>query len=192
MDGERRQPNPAQPGGRRPAPGQLELVQAFINTHYDLAVDHGADVLRTPERLGSWLAGRGLIELPAEVGRLDLRRALTARERLREIARSGERVDGLDEAARGAPVELRFGPDGPRLVAADGGPAGAIGVLLATAAFAMIDGSWARLKICPGEDCGWAFYDHSRNQAGRWCSMAVCGGRAKARAHYRRRRADGP
>ena len=50
------------------------------------------------------------------------------------------------------------------------------------------DGSWARLKVCPGVDCGWVFYDHSRNNSSRWCSMAVCGGRTKARSHYRRRR----
>jgi predicted RNA-binding Zn ribbon-like protein len=55
-------------------------------------------------------------------------------------------------------------------------------------AAAMLDGSFSRLKICPGPDCDWAFYDHSRNQSGRWCSMAVCGGRVKARAHYHRRR----
>ncbi len=63
---------------------------------------------------------------------------------------------------------------------------GAIGLLLAITARTMLDGSWSRLKVCPGDHCGWAFYDHSRNQTGRWCSMSVCGGRAKARAHYRR------
>jgi predicted RNA-binding Zn ribbon-like protein len=61
-------------------------------------------------------------------------------------------------------------------------------VLLAITATAMLDGTWQRLKACPGHECGWAFYDHSRNQTSRWCSMAVCGGRAKARAHYHRRR----
>jgi predicted RNA-binding Zn ribbon-like protein len=59
----------------------------------------------------------------------------------------------------------------------------------AFAATAIADGSWRRLKVCPGEDCGWAFYEHSRNRTGRWCSMAVCGGHAKARSHYRRLRA---
>jgi predicted RNA-binding Zn ribbon-like protein len=62
-----------------------------------------------------------------------------------------------------------------------------IGAVLAGTAQAIADGSWQRLKICPGEDCGWAFFDGSRNLSGRWCSMRVCGGRAKARAHYRRR-----
>jgi predicted RNA-binding Zn ribbon-like protein len=54
----------------------------------------------------------------------------------------------------------------------------------------MLDGTWARLKACPGRDCGWVFYDHSRNQSARWCSMKVCGDREKARAYYQRRTAS--
>ena len=62
--------------------------------------------------------------------------------------------------------------------------------LVAAAAFAaMLDGSWRRLKACPREVCGWAFYDRSSNASATWCSMQVCGGRAKAGAYYRRRRA---
>jgi predicted RNA-binding Zn ribbon-like protein len=53
----------------------------------------------------------------------------------------------------------------------------------------MIDGSWLRFKACPGRGCGWAFYDHSRNQSARWCSMKVCGDREKARAYYQRKTA---
>ena len=185
-----------QPGGRAPAPGELAVVQAFINTHYDLEVDHGAELLATPGALGAWLAARGLAPAPVDAGEPELRRALTAREALRALARVNgagpaarrEALRELDGAARGAPVEVRFATEGPCAVGGDAGVPGAIGVLMAITARAMIDGSWSRLKVCPGEDCGWAFYDHSRNQAGRWCSMSVCGGRAKARAHYRRRR----
>ena len=88
-------------------------------------------------------------------------------------------------------MELRCGADGHlRFVAAPGsGVAGAVGVLLAITAVAIADGGWSRLKICPGDHCGWAFFDGSRNRSGRWCSMSVCGGRAKARSHYHRRRA---
>jgi predicted RNA-binding Zn ribbon-like protein len=86
-------------------------------------------------------------------------------------------------------VELRFALDGPRFVRCRrGGLDAALGVVLAIAARGMLDGTWERLKICPGDDCGWAFYDHSRNRSGRWCSMLVCGGRAKARTHYQRHR----
>jgi predicted RNA-binding Zn ribbon-like protein len=41
-----------------------------------------------------------------------------------------------------------------------------------------------RCKICP--DCEWLFLDQSKNQSRMWCDMAVCGNRAKARAHYAR------
>lgn len=43
-----------------------------------------------------------------------------------------------------------------------------------------------RLKICP--NCQWLFIDRSRNASRNWCDMAVCGNRAKARLHYRKKR----
>lgn len=47
-----------------------------------------------------------------------------------------------------------------------------------------------RVKQCPGaNDCGWLFYDTSRNGSRRWCSMEGCGSRVKMRHHYARRRA---
>jgi predicted RNA-binding Zn ribbon-like protein len=87
----------------------------------------------------------------------------------------------LDQAAAG--LRPRFAP--ARLEPRAGDPLGA--VLAATFA-AMADGSWERLKACPGDRCGWAFYDRSANASATWCSMRICGGRAKARAYYRRRR----
>jgi predicted RNA-binding Zn ribbon-like protein len=39
---------------------------------------------------------------------------------------------------------------------------------------------------CPGEDCGWLFLDPRGRR--RWCTMAVCGNRAKARRHAQRTR----
>jgi predicted RNA-binding Zn ribbon-like protein len=187
---------PPQPGGRVPAPGELSLVQAFINTHYDLEIDHGAELLADPVSLSGWLSGHGLIDAAATLQAADVDRTLVVRERLRDVARrngggppAATALEQLNEAAAGAWVQLRFSASGPSFTTLPGaGIDGALGRLLAIVAAAMIDGSWHRLKVCPGEDCGWAFYDHSRNQTGRWCSMAVCGGRSKARAHYRRRR----
>lgn len=46
-----------------------------------------------------------------------------------------------------------------------------------------------RLGKCAGESCGWLFLDTSRNRSRRWCEMAHCGNRAKARRHYGRKRA---
>jgi predicted RNA-binding Zn ribbon-like protein len=39
------------------------------------------------------------------------------------------------------------------------------------------------VAACPGVGCGWLFTDPRRRR--RWCSMAVCGNRAKARRHAR-------
>ena len=47
-----------------------------------------------------------------------------------------------------------------------------------------------RLKICP--NCDWLFLDKSKNRSRNWCDMAVCGNRAKARLHYRRRKEGAP
>jgi predicted RNA-binding Zn ribbon-like protein len=191
-----------QPGGRAPAPGELALVQSFINSHHDLEIEWGADLFATPEALAAWLARRDLIAATGvSLTPRDVRRAITAREALRTLARANNApgregpsgaLPSLNDAARGAAVELRFSEDGPRFVANPrAGLDGALGVVLAIVARSMIDGGWSRLKVCPGELCGWAFYDHSRNLSGRWCSMAVCGGRTKARAHYRRHRGRG-
>ena len=190
----------AQPGGRPPAPGDLALVQAFINSHYDLEVEHGADLFATPSELGRWLSARGLLAASARLRARELSRALAVREGLRRLAAGNNhagasataaRLQGLNQAAAGASVEIRLEPAGPRFVAAGAGLDGALGHVLAITATAMLDGTWRRLKVCPGDHCGWAFYDHSRNQTGRWCSMSVCGGRAKARTHYHRHRVQG-
>jgi predicted RNA-binding Zn ribbon-like protein len=186
-----------QPGGRPPAPGRLALVQAFINTHYDLEEVHGAEVLSSAGALSSWLRRAGLLDGDSQLGEPDLTRARALREGLRALAQAGsdtgraavlarERVDAV---AAGGRIEVRFTAEGPRFIGAPGaGLDGAVGSLLAIVTQAMTDGSWSRLKVCPGDHCGWAFYDHSRNRSGVWCSMSVCGGREKARAHYRRRR----
>ena len=48
----------------------------------------------------------------------------------------------------------------------------------------------SRVKECPGaDDCGWLFYDTSKNASRRWCSMEGCGSRVKMRHHYARTRA---
>jgi predicted RNA-binding Zn ribbon-like protein len=46
-----------------------------------------------------------------------------------------------------------------------------------------------RLKECPVEEgCGWLFYDESKNNSRKWCSMAGCGSRANMRRLYARKR----
>jgi len=45
-----------------------------------------------------------------------------------------------------------------------------------------------RVHECQGQNCGWLFLDHSRNHSRRWCDMADCGNREKARRNYARKR----
>jgi predicted RNA-binding Zn ribbon-like protein len=46
----------------------------------------------------------------------------------------------------------------------------------------------ARIKTCPGRNCGWKFVDQSKNRSRRWCDMSVCGNLAKARKYRARNR----
>jgi predicted RNA-binding Zn ribbon-like protein len=43
-----------------------------------------------------------------------------------------------------------------------------------------------RVRRCANEKCLWLFLDDSKSASRRWCSMSVCGNRAKARRHYRK------
>ena len=45
---------------------------------------------------------------------------------------------------------------------------------------------FSRVKACEGPACTLLFADHTRGQARRWCSMAICGNRAKQAAHRQR------
>jgi predicted RNA-binding Zn ribbon-like protein len=184
-----------QPGGRKPAPGELALVQSFLNSRWNLHDDQKGEILTHPLALADWLASRDLTTGGARLDGADLARALALREGLRALAfaNNGHELDasameGLRAASRGASTEVRIEPDGPHFVpGAATGLDAAVGALFAITARAMIDGSWDKLKACPGRHCGWVFYDASRNQSARWCSMRVCGDREKSRAYYRRK-----
>ncbi len=180
------------PGGREPAPGSLRVVQGFVNT---VDREHGPDLFDDAAGLAEWLERQ---MLPADVKPGDLEAAAEVREALRSLlwANNGgphepEAREVLERAARRARLEPAFPPDGAELVPRSAGVDAAVGHILAAAFAAMLDGSWRRLKACPGQNCGWAFYDRSTNASATWCSMSVCGGRSKAGAYYRRRRAAG-
>jgi predicted RNA-binding Zn ribbon-like protein len=45
-----------------------------------------------------------------------------------------------------------------------------------------------RVRLCANDTCLWLFLDESKAGTRRWCDMAACGNRAKARRHYQRTR----
>jgi predicted RNA-binding Zn ribbon-like protein len=153
------------------APGALRPVQEFLNS---------VDLENEVDWLPDWLEERGLGS--------ELERAVALRAALRELAIANSGGPAAAEAV--AVVNRAAARLAPRVDAAsrvsivshgddlDGVVAAAFG--------AMLDGSWARLKAC--RNCHWSFYDYSPNRSAAWCSMQLCGNRAKTRAYRRRRR----
>jgi hypothetical protein len=150
--------------------GDAQLVVDFLNT-FDTETGH--DELASHEAWAAWAAARGL----PPAGPLATARA--ARHALR-----GAAGDDHGDARRFAVDVLVGVVDGvPQTVARD-----AAAAVLAAAARVHEAGRWARIKLCAAETCRWAFVDGSRNRSRTWCSMEVCGNRAKARSFRARTR----
>ena len=180
---------------RDTATGVLGLVQAYVNT---VDLQDGPEELSNPNTLGAWLVAHGLMEPGQPVSEGDLKHAVAVREAVRSLigANSGARVYPLDvatlnEAATASRLRARFGADGKaKLEPEAGGVAGAMGRLVAAVFSAMAEEDWKRLKQCGSSTCRWVFYDQSRNRSSRWCTMASCGNRQKAK-RFRERAKSG-
>jgi predicted RNA-binding Zn ribbon-like protein len=182
-----------EPGDRSPAPGPLRLVQLFVNTN-DL--ETGPDLLPDAASLREWFADRGLLGAGEPVTAGDHARAIELREAIRELvsAHAGlphdpAAADTVNAAGERAGLRPVLRDPATRFEPSAGGVDGALGRIVAAIHEATADGTWLRLKACERDICRWAFYDHSKNRSGHWCSMAVCGQREKNRRAYRRRRA---
>jgi predicted RNA-binding Zn ribbon-like protein len=195
------------------APGRLALLQAFVNT---LDIEQATDELSSPAALDGWLGSAGLGTDPAglgtdpaglgtdparqprraETGPADLALAVELREALRGVLRShvarrpaavSEPATKLAEIASTMRARISAAAYGSlRVVAGERGSQAAFAELLLIAAEAQTLGTWSRLKVCSADDCQWAFYDRSPTRSGCWCSMRICGSRAKARAYRSR------
>ena len=151
------------------APEPLRQVQLFLNS---------IDVHNDVEWLSDWLGPRGLGS--------EAERARELRESLRALvlvnnglpAEPGS-LDPVNHAL--ARLPLRLDAHGTLEV---GSGVDALDEVVAIALRAMLDGSWKRLKAC--RTCHWSFYDYSPNRSATWCSMQICGNRAKTRAYRRR------
>lgn len=176
------------------ATGVVGLVQAFVNT---VDIQDGPEELSDRNALERWLVAHGLMESGQEVSDADLKNAIAVREAIRGVigANTGATIYPLDiatlnGAAAASRLRARFGADGKaRLEPEARGVAGAMGRLVATVFTAMADDDWSRLKLCGSSTCRWAFYDRSRNHSSRWCTMASCGNRQKARRFRQRAKA---
>lgn len=182
------------PGPTRPAPGSLDLIRLFLNT---TDREDGTDEFETVAGARAWLVAQGLLRRSGRLAESDRQRLIALREALRALtfannggALEDDSLAGLNrQAAEAALVPAFCGGESFALAGHRGDVTGAISSLLAVVCEAMRDGTWSRLKACRNPHCQWAFYDTSRNRTGNWCSMAVCGNRAKTRAYRQRQKA---
>jgi predicted RNA-binding Zn ribbon-like protein len=171
---------------RQTAAGDIGLVQAFVNT---TDLQDGPEELEDPNTLQAWLVAKGLLDRSQAPEASDLKHAIALREAIRNVvgANSGSKVYPVDVAtlngaAAASGLRMRFGADGKaRLDPEAPGVVGALGRIVATLYSAMEDPDWSRLKLCSSPTCRWAFFDRSKNHSSRWCTMASCGNREKAR-----------
>jgi predicted RNA-binding Zn ribbon-like protein len=180
-----------EPGGRPKAPGRLELLQRFINSHnHDLPEDW--DRIGTAAKAQAWLNEKGLIRPGDRISAADALRLRELREALRAlIVAGGSPNSAAASVVRAEPVQLLVAIDDAgttMLTPVARGADGAIAALLGILHEAQLTGDWSRMKAC--RQCEYAFFDRSKNRSAAWCAMSICGNRTKNRAYYRRRRAS--
>ena len=184
-----------EPGGRPKAPGRLELLQRFINSHnHDFPPEW--DRIGTPERAGAWLRQKRLVAPGDRISDADVARLRELREAMRALALAnhGGRSDAaaadvIRRVSAAAVLNVAMDEDGrTALQPARRGVDGAVATLLGILHEAQLSGQWSRMKGC--RQCGYVFFDRSRNRSAAWCAMSICGNRTKNRAYHRRRRAS--
>jgi len=190
-------------------PLPLETAFDFLNT---LELEDGALVerLTSLDVAAAWLAEHGVIHDPRQVTVLArrqsgtdaaLQRLVRTRTALRDVAHAvahEERplASAIEEVNRALAarerIELVASSDGVLMGHSHSGDA--IDDVLARIAEPIVreigNGHDRRFRICANDTCRWIFYDESRSGQRRWCDMATCGNRAKARRHRARQKEE--
>jgi predicted RNA-binding Zn ribbon-like protein len=185
-----------------PEPLAGEPALELCNTYAGWGEEAGREYLLAYEHFAVWARERGLVGAgdaarlleesrarPAEAERV-LARARGLRAAFHAIA-----VGEADDDARASVAhEAERAASGARLEWTADGAAWSLPPTLeqpllaaaaAVAAFLTV-AEPVRVGRCPGHGCGWLFADPRGRR--RWCSMAVCGNRAKVRRHAERAR----
>ena len=188
----------------------LETAFDFLNT---LELENGALVerLTSLDTAAKWLADAAVAPDATAITGLArtavarealLRRLITARTALRDVARAVAHEEAPPRSAIDEVNRTLAGRERIELVAADDGVrlghshvGDAVDDLLARIAEPIVreigNGHDDRIRICANDTCRWIFYDESRAGRRRWCDMATCGNRAKAKRHRDRRKETG-
>jgi predicted RNA-binding Zn ribbon-like protein len=178
-------------------PAAARLVRDFVNT-YEPQIDE--ESLNSSGSLAQWFAEQGLLRAGVRLSAADLATAIAFREGLRAVLlghanhpTDPELLQRLEEVLSAIPVRLSFAADSPHLVPASNRPLDqALAGLIEAIRQCTEEGIWGRLKACDRDTCLWAYYDASRNQARRWCTMATCGSVIKTRRARRKAKTANP
>ena len=176
----------------------------FVNTIHDWTAPEPRDYLPTYAEAVRFAEVAGVVasgeakRLGGLSGGSELRRLHELRTRLERILRTvlagrSPAADDLDalsreaaDAARTALLRTERGRLTRRIDAQAAGVATLRWRLVEATIALLTSERLSRLSACPS--CGLFFLDTSKNGSRRWCSMAMCGSAAKARAYYWRSR----
>jgi predicted RNA-binding Zn ribbon-like protein len=110
---------------------------------------------------------------------------LQVRQALQGVVRGQQPADALAQALRGV-TSVPAIEDGRLTWTLGVAPDRELAVRAILAWDALARQRPGRLRPCANEECRLFLIDRSKANAARWCSMAVCGNRMKARRHYQR------
>lgn len=174
----------------------------FINTVM-MQDGQAQECLHTNEDVVHWLAQAGLdaetTGNAAKPGAL-LKEALLLREAIRQAVAQRKAGNAIETAAinrclAAARVHQQLFPDEAgalqltrRFTAKN--PVEMLAPLAEQAALLLADPHFSLVKACEHPDCTLWFYDRTKAHRRRWCSMALCGNRAKV-ARFREQKKEG-
>jgi predicted RNA-binding Zn ribbon-like protein len=131
-------------------------------------------------RARAWLASVGGLGTEAE-----LRQVVQVRQLLQAVVRGEQPPDVLAPVLRGAACTPAMA-DGQIAWTFSGPPERELAMRAVLTWDVLAKTSPGRLRPCANDDCRLFLIDRSKAGTGRWCSMAACGNRMKARRHYER------
>lgn len=141
-----------------------------------------ADDLADPARARAWLASAGGLGTEAE-----LQHVLRVRQALQAVLRGEQPPDVLAPELQDV-TSIPAMTDGQVTWTISVPPERVLAVRAVLAWDTLARHSPGRLRPCANDECRLFLIDRSKANAARWCSMAVCGNRMKARRHYQRAR----
>ncbi|WP_377266971.1 CGNR zinc finger domain-containing protein [Peterkaempfera sp. SMS 1(5)a] len=158
---------------------QEDTLLELLNTA-PMVRDAVQDELADPQTARPWQQAHG-----GSGSEEERRHLIAARDALQEVIRGRREPASLTALLEGVSSRPTVGGDGIAWeLDAPAERRAAVDAVLTWAA--LRQAKPGRLRPCANPDCRLFLVDRSKSNKARWCSMAVCGNRMKARRHYER------